>query len=99
MEVFDILLDENFAVRIENGDLVVGESTKQHQNLLLISSPGEWKQSPTVGVDIKSFLLDDAPVSDLKAAIQKGFENDGMIISVLKIDNNYNLEIAADYGN
>lgn len=98
MEVFDILLDENYAVRIEGGDLLVGESTKQHQNLLLISNPGEWKQNPTIGIGIGTYLLDDAPISDLKAAIQKGFENDGMIISVLRIDSDYNLQIAADYG-
>ena len=97
MEVFDILLDEDYDIQIADGDFVVGESTQQHQMLLLLSEAGEWKQNPTVGVGLRSYLLDDTTVSDLKSAIAKGFEADGQRITSLKITPDYKLTIKAEY--
>lgn len=97
MEVNDILLDDNLDLRIESGDLVVGESTLQHQNLLLISEPGEWKQSPAIGIGIRSFLLDSGTTSELKKNISKGFEDDGMKIRALRISTDYKLTVEAYY--
>jgi hypothetical protein len=50
MPTTDILLDDNNDLRIENGDFVVGDSTKQHQKLLLMLSKGDTRQFALDGV-------------------------------------------------
>ena len=52
----DILLDENFDLRIENGDFVVGESAGQEAKLLLLYAPGNLRPDPLIGVGIKRWL-------------------------------------------
>jgi hypothetical protein len=73
----DCLLDIDNDLQFANGDFVTGESTQQHQNLLLISSKGAWKENPTVGVGAAGFLKDD-DVNGLLAEIKQQFEKDGM---------------------
>lgn len=43
--VYDILLGADFDLWIEAGDLKIGESTVQHQQLLLWTHYGEWRES------------------------------------------------------
>ena len=96
MEVFDILMSD-YDLQIADGDLVVGESTRQHQDLLMLTSPGERRQYPVSGVGLNSYLLDDSSPADIRASIQREFEADGMRIHSLSIDSNYNISIAAEY--
>lgn len=92
----DYLHDDDFDLKIENGDFVVGESTQQHQQLLLLLEKGELRQYPKTGVGLKTFLNDDN-IGDLNQEIQKQFEADGMTISKLKIFSDGKAEIAAVY--
>lgn len=82
----DILLNEDFDLLIENGDLVIGESTNQHQQLLLLTKKGDWKENPTVGVGLAGYLKDDAD-SDLLGAIRTEFEKDGMTVNSIELKN------------
>jgi hypothetical protein len=91
----DILLNDDDLLFI-NGDLVVRDSTLQHQKHLLLVQPGELREFPTVGVGLVNFLNDDA-LDDLGAAIQREFENDGMIVKKLDVYENGKLEIDASY--
>ncbi len=93
----DILLDDSMDVQAFAGDFVVGDATLQHQQLLLLSEKGEWKQSPEVGVGIMSYLLDDVTIHEMHQEIQKQFSLDGM--RVRKIEGNAwdNTSIEADY--
>ncbi len=79
----DFLLDIDNDLQIANGDLVTGESTLQHQNLLLISSKGAWKENPTVGVGAAGFLKDE-DVNGLLAEIKQEFEKDGMKVNSIE---------------
>jgi hypothetical protein len=92
----DILLDENFRFRIEDGDLVVGDATLQHQQLLLISEKGEWKQNPSTGVGIKTYLNDDS-FADIAKEIETQFAQDGMTISLLNVFEDGKIKIEAEY--
>lgn len=96
----DILLDETGDLLIKDGDIVVGESTEQHQKHLLLAQKGDFRQHPQIGVGLSDFLNDDA-LRDLPAAIQKEFENDGMKvkkINVIKKENDkMGLKIDASY--
>lgn len=78
----DLLLDAVFSILIEDGDFVPGESTRQHQVLLLYTEKGENREFPTRGVGLRSWLLDERP-GDLNAQIKREFEADGMrVLSV-----------------
>jgi hypothetical protein len=79
----DLLLDENFEILIEDGDFVPGESTRQHQTLLLYAEKGEIREFPTRGVGVRSWLLDERP-GDLNAQIKREYEADGMTVLQVK---------------
>jgi hypothetical protein len=79
----DILLDTDFDLQIADGDFVIGESTAQHQQLLLLTQKGEWKESPTVAVSAESFLKDEDETA-LLAEIKAQFELDGMTVNLLQ---------------
>lgn len=94
----DILLDmEAFDLAIENGDLVVGRSDEQNQELLLVATKGDFKQHPDVGVDIASFINDDN-VQEMLNEVRRQFTNDGMtVVSVNYDELNGKLEYDASY--
>lgn len=92
----DLLLDDNFDILIQNGDLVAGESTRQHQILLLLSEKGEWREFPLRGVGLRSWLLDDQ-VGDLNAQIKREFEADGQTVSLVKTLANGNIQVEGVY--
>lgn len=95
-EVYDILLDDDLDLApAKNGDFAVGESTGQHQNLLLLSEKGMWRQHPLTGVGIASALLDDSPGA-IKREILKEFELDGMRVKKVRISPQ-NINVAAEY--
>lgn len=98
-KVFDILIDwltGDLAIR--NGDFVIGESTKQHQNHLLIANKGELINNETSGVGLKNYLSDDeVDGAELKSVIQEEFEADGMSINKLRLNGIVESEIDAEY--
>lgn len=53
MEAIDIIMDDNGDELLLNDDLVLGSSDEQHISDILASYPGEWKQSPLCGVNIR----------------------------------------------
>lgn len=78
----DILLDQDFDLKIEDGDFVVGDDREQRLMLILDSNQGHWKQSPTVGVGIRG-LLNGEMTPALKRRIQLQLEADGLKLSKL----------------
>lgn len=75
--MIDILLDAEFDLLITAGDFVTGESTRQHQQLLLLTEKGELREFPTRGVGLASWLNDEGP-GDLNSQIKREYELDGM---------------------
>lgn len=98
----DLLLDSGFDLTIINGDLATSETTRQHQELLLLTQGGEWRESPMVGIGAYTWLQDEQNGANLAAAIKSGFEGDGMTVLTMKstiIDNKWTLTTEAQYGN
>lgn len=93
----DLLLTDEFDLKIENGDFVADISDVQHQQLLLITEPGSLKAHPSVGVGIGSFVNDDQSPEVLKKKIQQQFEADGMTIEKLIIGSLDDITIKAAY--
>lgn len=92
----DILLDENFNPIITNGDFTVGESTYQHQKMLLFADKGQFKAEPLVGVGSRRFL-ETSKQDDFAREIREQFSADGMILKTLQIKENLEINIDAQY--
>ena len=83
----DLLLNDNFDLQIQNGDFVIGESTRQQQQLLLLTEKGENRQYPTMGVGLSNWINDDKSKGDVVLEIKRNFEADGMKVTAVKIEN------------
>lgn len=55
--VNDILLDDDFDLRIERGDFVTGDSDEQHLQQIAVLRPGQLRHSPLTGLGIASRLM------------------------------------------
>lgn len=62
--------------------LVIGDTAYQNQALLLMCQPGEFKESPTVGVGIGD-IANDHDFALWRRAITEQLEADGMQINTL----------------
>ncbi|MFC3158992.1 hypothetical protein SAMN05443633_107150 [Chryseobacterium arachidis] len=93
----DILLNENFELQIAEGDFVSGESTYEHQRTLLLADKGEIKLFPKNGVGVRRYLEHEAP-DELAREIRQEFYADGMTVNEIKIGEDLEINIDADYG-
>lgn len=96
MNVFDLLLDDELDLKIQGGDLVKGESTLQHQALLLLTHSGEWRANPTVGAALDTYLLDEVGPDELRQQIRRQFALDGMAVGRIEVTDGQP-EIEASY--
>ncbi|MEX6627561.1 oxidase [Tenacibaculum pacificus] len=92
----DLLLDENGDLLIQNGDFVIGNSSKQHQLSILTSAKGEFKEVPEIGVGIEAMIADDA-YTDLLIEAKKNLEYDGMKINNIEFTREGKLNIDGNY--
>jgi hypothetical protein len=97
MKVFDLLLDADLDLDVRGGDLAIGESTEQHQQLILLTEQGEWRQSPFVGAGIRTMILDESPAGEIIQEVQSQLEADGQVISELTISTEGKLYLLASY--
>ena len=94
----DILRDQDGDLLFVAQDIVFGESTRYHQEDLLLTHVGGYKEDPTVGCGVSDWLLDDdLDLLDLRQIIQSQFEKDGMIIEALDMSQFPNTIIRAVY--
>lgn len=91
----DDLILANGDLSLMDGDFGTGESTGQHQDLLLVATKGEFKQYPDRGVGAIMYAEDCSP-ANLIAAIQDEFARDGMEIKEIGFENS-KLKIDATY--
>jgi hypothetical protein len=96
MIVQDILIDlGTYDLQISaTGDFVVGDSTVQHQQHLLLASKGDYKLTPLVGVDAFKHLHDHSNTLARDARIE--FIKDGMQVRSI-INKNASIKIDASY--
>lgn len=92
----DVLLDSAYDLKVSGGDFVVGESTAQHQNCILMAAKGDYKEFPMMGVDLMSWLNNERP-EDMMRAIRLEFANDGMKVNRMKLIPPAQVTIDAEY--
>ena len=97
MDVFDILLGkQDFDLQFKNGDFRIGEVTDQNKVQILISVPGDFKESPTMGVGLEDYLNDERP-GNMLDTIRRNLAADGMTVQQVAIDEAGLLDIDAIY--
>lgn len=92
----DILLQENGDAMVDAGDFIIGNSSVQNQSVILVANPGEFKQSPKVGVGIGNLLLGDN-LLEYRHKIRQQFTADGMTVKKLELYNIDDFVIDAEY--
>lgn len=93
----DIKYSSDGDIDISSGDIVYVESTGQHKYDILRSSPGDYKERPTVGVDAENNILDNDALFFLRS-VRKQMQGDGMTVKRVVFENE-ELIIDADYDN
>ena len=96
----DILTDQDFDLLEDpvTNDFVEGESTRQHQALLIVCAKGSFKENPASCVDSFMFLEDDSNnANDLLREVKKQFLADGMVINNLTTTTDGKIQIDATY--
>lgn len=91
-----IILDENLRPFIENGSMVIADTTYQNQKLLLLAEKGEFKYRPLRGVGTRRFL-ESSKADDLAREIRTEFIADGMTVKTINIPQTGQITIDASY--
>lgn len=87
MEAYDLLLDDDGDFLIQNGDLVIGPSNEELLNSLFLSHFNEWKNNPSVGINIENYLNGDITQSlILQQNMRTEMVADGFVVQDLKVD-------------
>lgn len=73
----DILLDENFDLKIEGGDIVIGESELQEVGIILAINTGELKSDPLIGANLVQFIRGYNNKAAIERHVRKQLELDG----------------------
>lgn len=88
----DILLDNTTGdLVIVNGDLKIGDSAMQHQQLILLAAKGDFKVRPDMGVNVLNHLHDHT--NTLARDTRVEFIKDGMQVTAI---NSVNGKITID---
>lgn len=86
----DLLLTADYDLAFAGGDLAVGESDGQHLGLLMLSSPGEWRTNPLVGIGLRRYQnapLGPAQVAELQREVTIQLVRDGYQVLDLNLSN------------
>ena len=97
--MIDIKQTDDGDLDFTTGDLEMVEPTGQHQRDILLAAPGDYKESPAVGVDSVRFMLDVEPADYLRR-IRKQMSADGQKVKALSYNENTGkVDIDAEYEN
>lgn len=82
---------------VQDGDDVLGDATKQNQEVLIYSAKNELKQYPTSCVGAIAFIEDEEP-TDFIREIKKELVADGQTVNSITVGGG-KIIIDANYGN
>lgn len=94
----DILLDDNFNMIFENGDVKIGDSDAQHVSVILSSPKGAFREYPELGAGLLAWIKNPlSSIRSMRREVTVQLKNDGYKVSNFNIDENQ--EITLDYEN
>jgi hypothetical protein len=98
MTAGDFQLSPTYDLATAAGDFVTGEADEQHQALLLLTFPGEWRQDGLVGVGLvryQSGPMDDVRRGALQRALTIQLERDGYRVASVAVSADSQLTLDA----
>jgi hypothetical protein len=96
MATYDHILTNEGDLAVKNGDLLVDESTGQHQGILILAEKGTIRQFGDAGVGASSYLLGNDK-NGLMREISRQCFIDGMKVNSVKSDIDGQLILDAAY--
>jgi hypothetical protein len=84
MEQFDIWLDNDQELQVENNDFKLGFVDNNLIKYIVLAAPGHYKTYPNVGANIYKFLLANVSPAQIERAIRAQLEGD--VFQKIKID-------------
>lgn len=93
----DFLRNNDGTLKVQNGDLVVGDATRQHQKDIVLAHKGWNHFQPTMGVGLQNYLNDTDSVVTLTQAIRYELERDGQTVEKVELQKGA-IQIQAIYG-
>ena len=81
---------------LTSGDITYKESTRKHQQNIMIARKGEYRFAPLATIGIEDYLDDERP-EDMLQEIRNKFKLDGMKIDKIEIVGDGKLNILAKY--
>lgn len=94
----DILFDPLTGdILIENGELVVDDSTDQHTNDLIVADKGWYKHDPRRGVGVQNYVNDLNNLPGLTTGIRSELLADGQDVESVAIKPGGNVAIQTRY--
>lgn len=85
IQVKDFALDANSDLVIENGDFVLEFSDNTHIEHIIAANTGYYKESPTVGVGIKTYLKTAGTAAEIERLISIQLEADRYLLDEVKV--------------
>ena len=82
------LVGETGDLWIENGDFVLEKSDQVHIDHILISSKGQWRENPVIGVGLIQFLNSEISTTDFKKKVRLQLEFDNMKVDAVNVGGN-----------
>lgn len=83
--MIDFKIDENGDLDLNTGDLVLSESSLQHQADIIWAGKGWWHFSPTLGVGLQDWLNESGSSPSLVRVMRQELERDGMQVDSISI--------------
>jgi len=74
---YDIEVNENYMPVLKNGDFVISESDTQHVGDIVMSHPGEYKNTPMLGFAAILYVKKNINHSQFKRDLKIQLEYDG----------------------
>jgi hypothetical protein len=93
--VEDFLFDSDGDLGITNGDITTGYSDNQHLEDIMLSSWGQFRQYPDIGVGVERFFMGNFSNQYIRKEIRREIESDNFTITDLEIDGNLNINLRA----
>lgn len=91
----DIRITSENELYISNGDFAINVSDLQHEQDIIQTNKGEWKEFPLCGVGIDNYLNSENPEQFLEKEISLQFQADGItgVNVIVRFGDNGILEI------
>lgn len=94
--MIDFKQDNSGDLEIQAGDLVLTESTIQHQRDIILAQKGWWHFAPTQGVGLNNWMHEHGSQGALMGEIRRELERDGATVSRISM-NDGKLIVEATY--